>query len=85
MKLRPAGKLQSAVQVRQDLRLTRQRVTRLFIVGSRQRYRHINAEQMLGEDGEPFAFVAVTMPPWPGMDEAVAAEGPWAPTVPPGS
>jgi mannose-6-phosphate isomerase-like protein (cupin superfamily) len=26
-------------------------------------------------------FVAVTMPPWPGMDEAMAVQGPWAPTV----
>ena len=25
--------------------------------------------------------VAVTMPPWPGMDEAVPAEGIWPPTV----
>lgn len=27
------------------------------------------------------AAVAVTMPPWPGMDEAVPVEGPWDPTV----
>jgi mannose-6-phosphate isomerase-like protein (cupin superfamily) len=27
------------------------------------------------------AFVAITMPPWPGMDEALAAHGPWTPTV----
>lgn len=26
------------------------------------------------------AAVAITMPPWPGMDEAVFVEGPWAPT-----
>lgn len=32
------------------------------------------------EDG-PLAFVAITMPPWPGMEEAAAVEGPWAPTV----
>ena len=36
-----------------------------------------------GNDG-PLAFVAVTMPPWPGMDEAFAVEGPWTPTVPAG-
>ncbi len=30
---------------------------------------------------EPLAFLAVTMPPWPGMDEAIALEGPWTPTV----
>lgn len=27
----------------------------------------------------PLAAVAVTMPPWPGGDEAVAVDGPWAP------
>ena len=32
----------------------------------------------------PLAFVAVTMPPWPGMDEAVSVEGPWVPSVPAG-
>lgn len=26
---------------------------------------------------EPFEAVAVTMPPWPGPDEAVAVEGKW--------
>ena len=31
---------------------------------------------------EPLAAVGVTMPPWPGEDEAVAAAGPWEPTVP---
>ena len=33
----------------------------------------------LGE--EPLAAVAVTMPPWPGAEEAVAVEGEWEPTV----
>jgi mannose-6-phosphate isomerase-like protein (cupin superfamily) len=42
------------------------------------------AFQFRAEADGPFAFVAVTMPPWPGMDEAVAVEGPWAPTVPRG-
>ncbi len=42
------------------------------------------AFQFRAADDAPFAFVAVTMPPWPGMDEAVAAEGPWTPTVPAG-
>jgi len=27
------------------------------------------------------AAVAVTMPPWPGEGEAIAIEGPWAPTA----
>ena len=29
---------------------------------------------------EPLAAVAVTMPPWPGEDEAVLVEGVWKPT-----
>ena len=29
----------------------------------------------------PLAAVAVTMPPWPGEDEAEAIEGTWQPTV----
>jgi mannose-6-phosphate isomerase-like protein (cupin superfamily) len=33
----------------------------------------------LGE--EPLAAIGVTMPPWPGEDEAVSVEGRWAPTV----
>jgi mannose-6-phosphate isomerase-like protein (cupin superfamily) len=32
----------------------------------------------------PLAFVAVTMPPWPGMDEAVPADGPWQASIPAG-
>ena len=30
---------------------------------------------------EPLVAVAVTMPPWPGDDEAVEVAGPWTPTV----
>ena len=30
----------------------------------------------------PLVAVAVTMPPWPGADEAEAADGRWAATVP---
>ncbi len=33
----------------------------------------------LGE--EPLAFVAVTMPPWPGGEEAYEVEGRWQPSV----
>jgi mannose-6-phosphate isomerase-like protein (cupin superfamily) len=33
---------------------------------------------------EPFAAVAITMPPWPGADEAVPAAGAWTPTEPAG-
>lgn len=31
---------------------------------------------------DPLTAIAVTMPPWPGDDEAYRVEGPWAPTVP---
>jgi mannose-6-phosphate isomerase-like protein (cupin superfamily) len=30
---------------------------------------------------EPLKIVAVTMPPWPGPEEAVPVEGPWTPTM----
>ena len=30
---------------------------------------------------EPLAFLAVTMPPWPGADEAYEVAGKWEPTV----
>jgi len=42
------------------------------------------AFQFRAEGDAPLRFVAVTMPPWPGMQEAVAVEGPWTPTVPAG-
>jgi mannose-6-phosphate isomerase-like protein (cupin superfamily) len=31
---------------------------------------------------EPLAAIGVTMPPWPGKDEATIVEGKWTPTVP---
>lgn len=30
---------------------------------------------------DPLEAVAITMPPWPGEDEAVQVEGPWAATL----
>jgi len=33
--------------------------------------------QFRATGGVPFAAVAVTMPPWPGMDEAEFVAGPW--------
>ncbi len=42
------------------------------------------AFQFRAEEAAPLAFLAITMPPWPGMEEAVAVEGPWTPTVPAG-
>jgi mannose-6-phosphate isomerase-like protein (cupin superfamily) len=43
------------------------------------------AFQFRTEAGSALAFVAITMPPWPGMDEAVPVLGPWAPTIAAGS
>ena len=42
------------------------------------------AFQFRAEADAPLAFLAITMPPWPGMQEAVMVEGPWTPTVPNG-
>jgi mannose-6-phosphate isomerase-like protein (cupin superfamily) len=39
------------------------------------------AFQFRAEGDSALAFLAITMPPWPGMDEALPAQGPWAPTV----
>ena len=33
------------------------------------------------DGSEPLEAVAVTMPPWPGADEAYSAAGKWEPTV----
>jgi mannose-6-phosphate isomerase-like protein (cupin superfamily) len=41
------------------------------------------AFQFRADAGAPLSFVAITMPPWPGVDEALPASGPWAPTVAP--
>lgn len=40
--------------------------------------------QLRASDAGPLAAIGVTMPPWPGDGEAVRADGPWAPTMPPG-
>ncbi|HSA82874.1 MAG TPA: cupin domain-containing protein [Geminicoccaceae bacterium] len=37
--------------------------------------------QLRNDGAEPLAAVAVTMPPWPGEDEAYLVEGPWAPSL----
>jgi mannose-6-phosphate isomerase-like protein (cupin superfamily) len=37
--------------------------------------------QLRNDGDEPLAAVAVTMPPWPGEDEAYFVEGEWAATV----
>ena len=41
--------------------------------------------QFRAEEGAPLAFIAITMPPWPGSGEALPAAGPWTPTVAAGS
>jgi mannose-6-phosphate isomerase-like protein (cupin superfamily) len=37
--------------------------------------------QFRAEPQAPFAFLAVTMPPWPGGDEAFPVAGPWRATA----
>jgi mannose-6-phosphate isomerase-like protein (cupin superfamily) len=32
--------------------------------------------------GEPLAAIGITMPPWPGEDEAIIVAGEWPPSVP---
>lgn len=39
------------------------------------------AFQFRSDSAEPLQAVGVTMPPWPGEDEALPAEGPWSATV----
>lgn len=42
----------------------------------------LGARFQLRNDGdEPLTAVAVTMPPWPGEDEAYFVDGRWSPTV----
>jgi mannose-6-phosphate isomerase-like protein (cupin superfamily) len=37
--------------------------------------------QLRNDGAEPLAAVAITMPPWPGEDEACLVEGKWPATV----
>ncbi len=39
------------------------------------------AFQFRADSDAPLEVVGVTMPPWPGMDEAIFVEGIWEPTV----
>jgi mannose-6-phosphate isomerase-like protein (cupin superfamily) len=39
------------------------------------------AFQFRAAQDEAVTAVAITMPPWPGMDEAVEVAGPWTPTA----
>jgi mannose-6-phosphate isomerase-like protein (cupin superfamily) len=38
--------------------------------------------QFRAQGDEPLTVLGITMPPWPGADEAIVVSGPWAPTVP---
>jgi len=38
--------------------------------------------QFRADGGAPLAFVAVTLPPWPGEGEAFRVEGPWRASLP---
>ena len=37
--------------------------------------------QFRSDGDEPLSAIGATMPPWPGEDEAYAADGPWQATV----
>jgi mannose-6-phosphate isomerase-like protein (cupin superfamily) len=37
--------------------------------------------QFRSDSGEPLQAIGVTIPPWPGEDEAVPVEGPWQATI----
>lgn len=39
------------------------------------------AFQFRADDDASLVAVAITMPPWPGEDEAIFVEGPWAPAA----
>ncbi len=38
--------------------------------------------QFRADTSGPLSALAITMPPWPGAEEAVVVSGPWSPTVP---
>lgn len=39
------------------------------------------AFQFRASGGAPLTFLAITMPPWPGAEEAERVDGPWVATV----
>src|SRR2546423_8570654 len=63
---RRSGEREEIVAVGSDVCLT-------IPVGTRFQFRSFGPE--------PLSAIGVTMPPWPGPDEAVATDGPWTPTV----
>jgi mannose-6-phosphate isomerase-like protein (cupin superfamily) len=63
---RAHGEREEVVEVEPGIALT-------IPVGTRFQFRALGPE--------PLAAVGVTMPPWPGLDEAVTVDGRWPPTV----
>jgi mannose-6-phosphate isomerase-like protein (cupin superfamily) len=63
---RAHGEREEVVEVEPGIALT-------IPVGTRFQFRALGSE--------PLAAVGVTMPPWPGIDEAVTVDGRWPPTV----
>ena len=64
-----AGEMWRSQDGREDVATLEAGVCLTIPVGTRFQFRS------LGD--RPLAAVAVTMPPWPGPDEAVLVEGPW--------
>jgi mannose-6-phosphate isomerase-like protein (cupin superfamily) len=64
---RRLGEIESVIAVRPGVSLT-------IPLGTHFQFR--------ADPAAPLAFVAATMPPWPGSGEAFAVEGRWPATVP---
>jgi mannose-6-phosphate isomerase-like protein (cupin superfamily) len=67
------GELWRAHEEREEVVEVEPGIALTIPVGTRFQFR------ALGSD--PLAAIGVTMPPWPGADEAVTVDGRWAPTV----
>ena len=67
------GELWRAHEEREEVVEVEPGIALTIPVGTRFQFR------ALGSD--PLAAIGVTMPPWPGPDEAVTVDGRWAPTV----
>jgi mannose-6-phosphate isomerase-like protein (cupin superfamily) len=67
------GEMWLADEEREDVVDVEPGVSLTIPVGTRFQFRALGSE--------PLAAVGVTMPPWPGEEEAVSVEGRWAPTV----
>jgi mannose-6-phosphate isomerase-like protein (cupin superfamily) len=65
------GEMWLADEEREDVVDVEPGVSLTIPVGTRFQFRALGSE--------PLAAVGVTMPPWPGEEEAVSVEGRWAP------